>query len=136
MSVDVVDEMTRLWSELRKGVNLLDEQSPEAKLEKFLERVATLRGVELQTIYPGLEELDDEADSVLKKATRRSDKIQAAMEKLSLPPSESAWRAFADALGHHLDQNPKDIGARLEALSREDRIDLGERARVMREALS
>lgn len=136
MSVDVVDEMNRLWSDLRKGLGTIDARSPESKVEQFLDRVVLLRGVEIQTVYPGLEDLDDEADRVTSKATRRSDKIQTAMEKLRLPPSDSAWRAFTDALSDHLDKSPTDVGARLEALSEEDRADLGERTKVMRETLS
>lgn len=136
MSADVVTEMNRLWSELRKGIESLTAQSPEANIEKFLDRVVVLRGVEFQSVYPDLEEVDDEADATTTKAARRSNKVQKAMEKLSLPPSEKAWTAFTTALVEHLEESPKDIGERLEALSKEDRADLGERAKMAREMLS
>ncbi len=136
MSVDVVSELTGLWTELRKGVDSLNAHSSEKELETFLDRVGVLGGVEAQTVYPGLEDLDDDGDIATKKASRRWDKIQSSMEKLSFPPSASAWQAFADALGDHLDESPKDIGERLEALSAEDRAELGERTKIMREGLS
>lgn len=136
MSVDVVTEVTRLWAELGKGLDSLDAGSPEARLEQFLDRVVVLGGVERQTVYPGLEELDDGSDAATKTAVRRWERIQSAIEKLRFPLSADAWQAFAGTLSDHLDKSPKDIGARLEALSEEDRADLGERTRVMRERLS
>lgn len=136
MSVDVFTEMVGLWTELREGLADLDERSDEAKIEEFLDRVVVLRGVEIQTVYPGLEDFDDEADPATARGTRRSDKIQATMEKLSLPPSASAWRAFADAVLEHVDKSTEDVGTRLEALSAEERADLGERTKVARETLS
>jgi len=125
MSVDVVNEMTRLWSRLRKDLDALDARSSEAKIEKYLDRLILLGGVERQTVYNFLEEEDDESDAAIAKANRRWNKIQKAVEKMHLPPTESTWQAFADAVIDHLDKSPKDIGARLEALSKEDRAELG-----------
>jgi hypothetical protein len=136
MSADVVTEMTRLWSKLREDVDSLDARSPEAKIEIYLERLVVLGGVEAQTVYDFLEDEDDDSDAAIKKAKRRWNKIQKAMENLHLPPNERAWRAFADAVIDHLDKSPKDIGARLEALSKEDRAELGTLTKSSIETLS
>lgn len=136
MVVDVVDEMNGLWTELREGLQALNAQSPEPEIEKYLNRFVVLKGVEIQTVYPGLEEYDDEADAATAAATRRHDKIQSTMEQLTFPLSDSAWQAFADAVREHLEQSPKDIGSRLAALSEADRAELGGLTKTMRETLS
>lgn len=136
MPVDIVVEMQRMWSGLQKDLDSLDAESSEQEIESYLDRVAVLRGVEIQTVYPDLEDVDDEADVATAAATRRSDKIQSTMERLSFPLSKSAWSAFADAVTEHLDKSPRDVGVRLAALSDEDRADLGERAKTSREALA
>lgn len=129
MSVDVVTEMNRLWSELGQGIRKLDAKASEAEIEKFLGRVVLLRGVEIQVLFPALEDIDDEADVATAAGVRRSDTIQSKMEKLSMPPSASAWRALADAVVDHVETSPTDVGERLEALSPDDRADLGERVK-------
>lgn len=136
MNTDVVTEMNQLWSELRQGLDRLNAQSPEADIEKYLNQVVVLIGVEFQTVYPGLEEYDDEGDIPTAKGIARQNKIQSTLEKMTLPVTESTWQAFADAMRDHLDQSPKDIGAGLEALSAGDRAELGERTKTVREVLS
>lgn len=136
MPVDIVVEMQRMWSGLQKDLDSLDAESSEQEIERYLDRVVVLRGVEIQTVYPDLQEVDDQADSATAAATGRSDKIQSTMERLVFPLTKSAWSAFADAVTEHLGESPRDIGVRLAALSDEDRADLGERAKTSREALS
>lgn len=135
MSHDVVSELKKLWAELRSGVNAVDPQSPQAEVEALLERVGVVAGVEAQTVYPELEDRDPLGDVATSKASARWDKIQAAMEKLTFPLDEKAWGTFEKALTVHLDASPQDLGARLEALSEDDRSELGELARTMREGL-
>lgn len=136
MGVDVVTEMTRLWSELAERIEALDAESAEAKIERALDLVVILRGVEAQTLYPGLEEVDDDADTATAAGNRRAEKIQATMEKLNLPPTAKAWKDFASALLDHVRSSETDVGKRLKAMSPQDRADLGERVKRAIDTLS
>ena len=69
MPVDIVVEMQRMWSGLQKDLDSLDAESSEQEIERYLDRVVVLRGVEIQTVYPDLQEVDDQADSATAAAT-------------------------------------------------------------------
>lgn len=128
--------MAALWSDVRRALGEVHLAMDEDAVNPRLDLVVVLSGVEHQVLWDELEELDDDADPATDRARKRFAKVQRAMERLRFPLEAKPWRAFADALTHHLDENEREIRGRLAALAEDDRHALGALVRQCRDTLA
>src|SRR3954454_12846158 len=107
MGVDVVDELTGSWTELCKRLDRLDASSPEEEVGKFLDEVVVLGGVERQSVYPGLEDLDEDRDAVTAEATSPVGQDPGRDGAVGVPPQPQCLKVIRSGAGRAPPSEPQ-----------------------------